>query len=116
MMMDFNHNIGGYMINKVYLEEQDVVDMMVEFLKDYQLNNKSVSINNLKDYANQIAKVDNKEIEDLVSELAQGVLDALTEDCYLSASGNEYNFIKWIDDDAEVIIDYEREQGGEQGK
>lgn len=105
------------MEEKISLDEQDIINMMVDFLRDeHQFMFATIHKESLVKYIYENVEVTNEESKQAVEDVAQGVLDALTEAGYLTITENGYEIYKYLDNEANVIIEYEDEEEEEKGK
>ena len=103
-------------MDQEYLNEQDIINMMVDFLRDeHQFQYATIHKESLVNYILENVEVSNQESKWAVIDVAQGVLDALTEAGYLTITENGYEIYKYLDDEANVIIEYEDEIEEEKG-
>ena len=96
------------MEEKIYLDEQDIVNFMVDFLRDeHQFMFAAIYKKALINKVLEIVEIENEETLKDISDAAQGVLEALTEAGYLRKKEEHYEIYKYLDDDANVVIEYE---------
>ncbi len=100
------------MEEKIELDEQDIVDMMVDFIRErHQFWSATISKPTLINYINENVDVLDG-AESIVDDAAQGVLDALTEGGYLKVTEVEgsYEIYKYLDEEANVEVEYEEQE------
>lgn len=89
-----------------YLEEQDIINMLVDFLREFQFERKYVSIDDLMKFLSDNIEISDEETRRNVLDIAQGVLNVLTESNYLSVKGTCYYFCETISDQVNIVEDF----------
>ena len=89
-----------------YLEEQDIINMLVDFLREFQFERKYVSIDDLMKFLSDNIEIPDEETRRNVLDIAQGVLNVLTESNYLSVKGTCYYFCETISDQVNIVEDF----------